>query len=111
VATIVKQNVTLIGAEPGDYDLERRRHADFGPAWREGEWFGASPELVAHIAAVGLPAAALRRNEPQRHERQLNFRVSVDLRRAVQLRARAGHRTVGEHVRMVLEAHVADTKV
>ncbi|WIE73810.1 GIY-YIG nuclease family protein [Curtobacterium sp. MCJR17_020] len=44
----------LLAFERGDRSLERRRHAQFAATRFPGtEWFRATPELLAHAAAVG----------------------------------------------------------
>lgn len=56
------RGVKLLAFVPGDYHMEQRFHW----RWRElrihGEWFSATPELVAAINALG---SSLRVEEPQ----------------------------------------------
>lgn len=53
--------VELVALEPGGYELEQQRHAEFEHL-RVGqrEWFSAGPELVAHVVGIreshGVPA-------------------------------------------------------
>ncbi|HEU5223522.1 MAG TPA: GIY-YIG nuclease family protein [Candidatus Lumbricidophila sp.] len=43
---------TLLAFEPGDRTVERLRHSQFATIREGGEWFTATPELLAHIAAI-----------------------------------------------------------
>lgn len=38
----------VLALEPGSYEVEERRHAQFAAHHLQGEWFAAAPELVAH---------------------------------------------------------------
>jgi len=41
--------LTLLAWEPGHFDIERERHANFFPAQLSGEWFVLSDDLRDHI--------------------------------------------------------------
>lgn len=43
---------TLIGAFPGGYELESDIHADLWEWQAAGEWFEATPFVLAHIAGL-----------------------------------------------------------
>lgn len=43
---------TLLAFEPGDRIVERQRHEQFAHLREGGEWFTATPELLAHIAKI-----------------------------------------------------------
>jgi hypothetical protein len=45
-----KANVELLGVMEGSRLLEREIHARFASGWIDGEWFEATPELLAFIA-------------------------------------------------------------
>lgn len=46
----------LLAVEPGGEDVEAIRHRQFGHLLMErNEWFRPAPDLMAHIAEVGLP--------------------------------------------------------
>lgn len=42
----------LLAFEPGDRHTERSRHEQFAHLRLGGEWFDATPELVAHTSAI-----------------------------------------------------------
>lgn len=44
--------IRLIGAIPGGRALERRLHEEFAHLRLSGEWFSATPELLAHIGGL-----------------------------------------------------------
>jgi hypothetical protein len=42
----------VVAFEPGDFAVERRRHAQFAASRVVGEWFEITPELLAHCAGL-----------------------------------------------------------
>jgi len=46
--------LTVLATEPGTYDLEQRRHAQFADTRAHGEWFKLSPALQDHIDRLAL---------------------------------------------------------
>lgn len=59
-STNVKQRMTdlpcdeLLAVEPGDVELERRRHEEFDAYRLTGEWFRYGPRLKIHVAQLGV---------------------------------------------------------
>jgi hypothetical protein len=62
--------LVLLGVIPGDGKVERRLHRRFAANRIRGEWFRATPELLAHIDALTRPPAA----EPLTPERARELR-------------------------------------
>jgi hypothetical protein len=44
--------ITLMATMPGAYDVESAIHRMFDAEWSHGEWFDASPRLLAFIADI-----------------------------------------------------------
>lgn len=57
-ATVIAHD-ELLAVELGDRFKEAERHGQFKDARVNGEWFDATPELVAHAAALRTQEAAL----------------------------------------------------
>lgn len=46
--------LVVLATEPGTYDLEQKRHAQFAGSRVHGEWFTLTPELQEHIDRLAL---------------------------------------------------------
>jgi DNA-binding XRE family transcriptional regulator len=57
--------ITLLGAEPGDEAHEARLHQRFAADRVRGEWFAASPALLAYIEQLPPVAKPKRKNSSE----------------------------------------------
>lgn len=64
--------ITMLATIKGSYDLEAVIHAQFDAEWSHGEWFDASPRLIAFVqrVAAGEPVVI---DTSARSERRRGF--------------------------------------